>query len=108
MYACCVSSHSEGTNLEPKPPPGFSVLTRPGSSAARALVGGRSSLGLLPNSPASLAVSVALLVGTFFAKPGLWDGSGGAKELEPIRKQYLQESICRKHASLSIPIQNKS
>ena len=69
MYACCVSSRSEGTNLEPKPPPGFSVLTRPGSSAARALVGGRSSLGLLPNSPASLAVSVALLVGTFFAKP---------------------------------------
>ena len=101
MYACCVSSRSEGTNLEPKPPPGFSVLTRPGSSAARALVGG-------PNSPASLAVSVALLVGTFFAKPGLWDGAGGAKELEPIRKQYLQELICRKHASLSIPIQNKS
>ena len=100
MNACCVSSHSEALNLEPEPSPGLAAWARPGPSAARTLFGDRSpSLGLWPNS-ASLAVSVALLVGASLA--GLWDDAGGAKELEPIRKQYLQESICHKQASLSI------
>ena len=81
---CCVSWNNER--------PTFSLAS---SGSARTLFGDRSP------SSVSLAVSVAP-VGTFFAGPGLWGGAGGAKELEPIRKQYLHQSICHEHASNSI------
>ena len=89
MWACCVSSHNEGPNLEPKTLPGLAALARPGSSAARTLVGERSpSMGLWPNS-ASLAVSVTLTLGWCRWR----DGSGADPEAVPARVDVSRTCI---------------